>query len=160
MTYFYIKLDKVSNIIYGYGSRDSTNDIDDKLKQANNETAVNKSIIDSLEKDRYYKYKYLDNKLINTGQSIFPPNEYSVWDTSTDSWKDPRPQTEIIEEKWTEVKNKRNDLLIQSDWTDTLSAKARLGDTKYNIWQEYRQALRDITNQNDPFKIVWPTIPE
>ena len=35
-------------------------------------------------------------------------------------------------------------LLAASDWTDTLSAKTRLGDAKYDEWQVYRQALRDM----------------
>jgi hypothetical protein len=27
-------------------------------------------------------------------------------------------------------------------------------------WAIYRQALRDITNQADPFNITWPTPPQ
>jgi len=26
-------------------------------------------------------------------------------------------------------------------------------------WQTYRQSLRDITNQSDPYDITWPNIP-
>lgn len=54
---------------------------------------------------------------------------------------------------------KRNKLLLESDWTDTASAPFRLGDEVYQQWQTYRQALRDITNQADPFNIVWPVPP-
>ena len=58
------------------------------------------------------------------------------------------------------VRTKRNQLLTDSDWTDTLSAKTRLGDAKYAEWQVYRQALRDITIQPGfPTNVVWPTPP-
>jgi len=60
-----------------------------------------------------------------------------------------------------DVRNKRQQLLLLSDWTDTLSAKTRLGDDLYNQWQAYRQALRDITEQAGyPFEVVWPTPPQ
>ena len=59
-----------------------------------------------------------------------------------------------------EVKTKRNRLLYESDWTDTLSAKPRLGDDLYNNWQTYRQALRDIPAQPGfPNDVIWPTKP-
>ena len=55
----------------------------------------------------------------------------------------------------------RNQLLVASDWTDTLSAKARLGDVAYAAWQNYRQALRDLPQQTGfPITITWPTKPE
>jgi hypothetical protein len=54
----------------------------------------------------------------------------------------------------------RQSLLIAADWTDTLSARDRLGETLYQQWQDYRQALRDITSQPGfPVGIVWPTAP-
>ena len=60
-----------------------------------------------------------------------------------------------------DITGKRNLLLVESDWTDTLSSKARLGEDLYNAWQEYRQALRDITKQKGfPENVVWPTQPE
>lgn len=61
---------------------------------------------------------------------------------------------------WDAIRRKRNGLLEQTDYTDTLSAKTRLGDTVYNEWQTYRQTLRDIpqifTNTSI---VVWPTAP-
>ena len=51
-------------------------------------------------------------------------------------------------------------LLQECDWTDTVSAQVRLG-SKYQEWQDYRQSLRDITNQSGyPTEVVWPTKPE
>ena len=60
-----------------------------------------------------------------------------------------------IEAKWVEVRENRNQLLQECDWT-------QLGDipneTK-TIWQSYRQELRDVTSQSNPFDIVWPVKP-
>jgi hypothetical protein len=53
------------------------------------------------------------------------------------------------------VRNKRNDLLSASDWT-------QLPDSPVDrqAWSVYRQALRDITSQSGfPFSVVWPTQP-
>jgi hypothetical protein len=84
------------------------------------------------------------------------PNEYCIFDYETKQWFDPRtPETQ-----WPIVRAERNRRLQSSDWTDTASAPTRLGQELYDQWQTYRQALRDITNQPDPFNIVWPTPPQ
>lgn len=58
------------------------------------------------------------------------------------------------------VRTERCRLLAASEWTDTLSAKNRLGDALYDEWQAYRQALRDITAQPGfPELIDWPDTP-
>ena len=57
--------------------------------------------------------------------------------------------------KWSEIRELRNQLLSECDWT-------QLGDVSESIkttYQSYRQDLRDITNQSDPFSIVWPEKP-
>jgi len=60
-----------------------------------------------------------------------------------------------LEDKWFEIREIRNQLLQECDWT-------QLGDipteTK-NVWSSYRQDLRDITNQTNPFNIIWPVKP-
>lgn len=64
--------------------------------------------------------------------------------------QDPRP-----------ILSERDRLLSKSDWTDTLSAKARMGDALYEQWQTYRQALRDIPEQAGyPMDVVWPEPPK
>lgn len=57
-------------------------------------------------------------------------------------------------EQWALVRNTRNEKLKDSDWT-------QLGDAPVDTaaWSAYRQALRDITLQTDPFNIVWPETP-
>ena len=51
----------------------------------------------------------------------------------------------------------RDTLLLQSDWTQ--AEDSPLSDSKKDEWKIYRQALRDITKQSDPFNITWPTEP-
>jgi hypothetical protein len=59
------------------------------------------------------------------------------------------------------VLNIRQQLLEGSDWTDTVSAQTRLGETLYNSWQTYRQELRDITLQAGyPLEVVFPSPPQ
>ena len=66
----------------------------------------------------------------------------------------------MIELERTVARSKRDRLLAESDWTDTLSAKTRLGDALYNAWQDYRQILRDVPQQPGfPWNIAWPEPP-
>lgn len=59
---------------------------------------------------------------------------------------------------WEFVRNERNRLLLESDWTQLPDTS--LTEEKKLEWQSYRQQLRDITTQPDPYNIVWPTKPE
>ena len=66
----------------------------------------------------------------------------------------------MLELEQTAARAKRDRLLAESDWTDTLSAKTRLGDALYNAWQDYRQILRDVPQQAGfPQNIAWPEPP-
>lgn len=85
---------------------------------------------------------------------------YRNWCNTTFAWIDVRPQEAIDASAAASARAKRDVLLTESDWTDTLSAKARLGDELYDAWQTYRQALRDVSNQAGfPHQITWPEPP-
>lgn len=59
--------------------------------------------------------------------------------------------------QWESVRTERNKLLQDTDW---IAIKAyELNETMSNGWKEYRQSLRDVTNQSDPFNIEWPAKP-
>jgi len=60
-----------------------------------------------------------------------------------------------LEDKWFEVREIRNQLLQECDWTQLSDIPT---ETK-NIWSNYRQELRDVTNQSNPFNINWPVKP-
>jgi hypothetical protein len=47
-------------------------------------------------------------------------------------------------------------LLIECDWT--VLPDSPIGE-KVNEWIVYRQELRNVTNQANPFFISWPTQP-
>jgi hypothetical protein len=58
---------------------------------------------------------------------------------------------------WPVIREERNKLLAESDWTQ--SADSPLSDSDKTAWATYRQSLRDVTTQSDPFNITWPTSP-
>jgi hypothetical protein len=80
-------------------------------------------------------------------------NEYGIW---RQTWAvEPMTEEEVAvrtEQEWANVRNQRNFHLLRTDWTQLPDAPV---DTA--TWATYRQALRDITEQPDPFNIVWPT---
>jgi hypothetical protein len=56
--------------------------------------------------------------------------------------------------QWNIIRAERNKLLVESDWTQLPDAPVDAA-----AWATYRQALRDITDQANPFVIVWPESP-
>lgn len=60
--------------------------------------------------------------------------------------------------EWTYVRAERNKRLAACDWT--LLPDCPLDSPTRLEWISYRQALRDITEQADPFDIAWPQEPE
>ena len=62
------------------------------------------------------------------------------------------------EELWLDVRYLRDRLLASTDWR--MLRAAETDEPVSSDWLDYRQALRDITNQSDPSAIVWPTPPE
>lgn len=63
------------------------------------------------------------------------------------------------EQKAEEVRNKRNQLLADSDWTQIPDAVSAGADQRQ--WSEYRQQLREITSQPGfPWNVTWPQQPD
>ncbi len=93
---------------------------------------------------------YVKNKQIEKRPDR--PKDYYVWDGS--DWVPDTDRAAI------EARLKRDSLLMQSDWTELQGAQSRLGINLYKQWQDYRQALRDISKQvGFPLNIIWPTPP-
>ena len=60
------------------------------------------------------------------------------------------------EQPWEELRQRRNQLLTETDWTQSRDVTLS-NDTE---WAAYRQALRDLpANTEDPANPVWPTKP-
>jgi len=56
-----------------------------------------------------------------------------------------------VNTEWNAIRSQRNQMLKDTDWTQV--ADAPVDKVK---WATYRQALRDITTQANPFNITWP----
>jgi len=58
------------------------------------------------------------------------------------------------------MRQQRTDLLAASDWVELPSATSRLTAEQLASWVAYRQALRDVPEQEGfPNEINWPTKP-
>lgn len=83
-----------------------------------------------------------------------------VW---TEVWKEIPVQPEEItpadiEVKWNNIREQRNRLLSQTDYTQM--SDTPIAPESRTAFVIYRQALRDVTSQSDPYSISWPAIPE
>tara|TARA_Y100000114_G_C11599416_1_gene249664 strand:- start:28 stop:471 length:444 start_codon:yes stop_codon:yes gene_type:complete len=77
--------------------------------------------------------------------------EYEVVSLTTDE------KTEVDNVQWEKIREERTQKLKDSDWTQV--SDSPLDSSKKTEWQTYRQSLRDITTQSDPFNITWATEP-
>ena len=68
------------------------------------------------------------------------------------AWEALQAEAPAIE--WKSVRAERNAKLAKCDWTQLSDAPVDAA-----AWAVYRQALRDITTQANPFNIVWPAEP-
>ena len=58
-------------------------------------------------------------------------------------------------QQWAVVREERDRRIAETDWTQL--ADVSLDDP--DAWATYRQALRDVTLQSDPYNIVFPDSP-
>ena len=68
-----------------------------------------------------------------------------------------KTEEELVAEReaqWSNVRADRNKRLADCDWTQLPDAPVDA-----TAWAAYRQALRDMTDQPDPFNITWPKEP-
>tara|TARA_B100000927_G_scaffold156205_1_gene125799 strand:- start:557 stop:994 length:438 start_codon:yes stop_codon:yes gene_type:complete len=101
-------------------------------------------------------------ELIETLSYTTPTQKLSTVDAYVDSGKaytvkvestTSDEQTTLTNNKWGEVRIERERKLKDTDWR--ASSDLTLSDD----WKTYRQALRDVPTQSDPFNIAWPTEP-
>lgn len=134
--------------IFGFPENELDNFVFNNVKQNEKFIVTNEEI--------NFQINYIDeNSQIKTREK--KPSIYHEWINY--QWE-LNKEKQITQES-IDIRNKRNELLQQSDWTDTLSAKNNLGNELYLKWQDYRQALRNLPQQdNFPLSIVWPSKPE
>ena len=83
-----------------------------------------------------------------------PPSDWVYWPPGENAVVKP---SQARRDQWQEIRDKRDRLLADSDWVTVRSVDQ--GEPVPEAWLHYRQALRDITNQSDPFNINWPDSP-
>ena len=93
-----------------------------------------------------------DDSAYNIEQSIELVD--GVW---TQTWVLVEHTAEDIDRQWANIRSERNQRLSACDWTQL--SDAPLTNVETADWGTYRQALRDITTQSDPFNIQWPEKP-
>ena len=90
--------------------------------------------------------------IIEGTPTLIDGNYYQNW-IQTDATESEIEQR--LEDKWFEIREIRNQLLMECDWTQLSDISTEIK----NLWSSYRQDLRNITNQTNPFNIIWPVKP-
>ncbi|ELH9434880.1 phage tail assembly chaperone [Vibrio vulnificus] len=68
------------------------------------------------------------------------------------------PHSEIVKIKWFAVRNKRDKLISETDWTQTVDSP--MSAEKQAEFAAYRKILRDIPQTyNNPDDVFWPSKP-
>lgn len=100
--------------------------------------------------DDFGEYSYLkDGKVVDLGE---PPDTCYELDEDKKEWVFDKDIA------WRKIRRKRDKMLNETDWVKHRSDEQ--GKDMPDEWREYRQALRDITDQDDPRDIEWPEKPE
>ena len=109
----------------------------------------------------WYPFRFVEAQILPN--QFYDGSDFVIEENEVVEYQKVRNKTEqeIIEETqsmWVNVRNRRNQLLNECDWTQLPDSP--LTNQKQTEWQIYRQSLRDITQQTNPFGISWPTPPE
>lgn len=83
-----------------------------------------------------------------------PDTEWTTHELVDGVWVE-RP---TVAAQWRDIRAERERRLAATDWRVAMATER--GEPVPPQWREYRQALRDITEQPNPAAIVWPRAPE
>lgn len=106
------------------------------------------------------EYPASNFKVVYEGQPVWAHDDIrgdyitQVWDVRDMT---PAEKDATTVQQWDVITLERNFKLQQCDWTQLPDAP--LTQEQVAQWRAYRQQLRDVTQQSDPFNIVWPTPP-
>jgi hypothetical protein len=130
----------------------------DRIRLSNGMTRTDKSTFTEEElADAGYK--------LTLAKPIYDTRSQSLsWDG--ENWLSTELTTEqiqsIVSNKWDEVRLNREELFKEVEWKYfRYNSQLRLGITPTDdieALDKYVQELRDITKQEDPFNIVWPSL--
>ena len=98
----------------------------------------------------YPEVDYTKN-VANGDPVLVDGNWTQVWIVSDAT---PEEIEQRLDDQWANIREERNRKLSDCDWTQLPDAPVDAA-----AWSVYRQELRDITEQPDPFNITWPQEP-
>lgn len=131
----------------------------DKLKEDNHNTSFPSEMTESLMNEWNIHEVRPTPKPNDYTKNISEENPILVEGVYYQNWVQTNAtQSEIdqrISDKWDEVREQRNILLQECDWTQL----ADISQATKDVWTTYRQQLRDITTQSNPYSINWPVKP-
>ena len=98
--------------------------------------------------------EFIENGGFNYVDEYATDNPVISINENNEPYLDILKQEQVIQNKWNEIREIRTEMLKECDWTQL--SDVNLSEEEKETWREYRQALRDITLQDDPFNIIWP----
>ena len=96
--------------------------------------------------------------IVGEGQVLATNHTGEIGDTWNGSSYDIAHRQNILttEQKWESIREGRNILLAETDWTQARDVTL----SNDSAWKTYRQQLRDLpASQSDPDDVVFPTKP-
>jgi Phage tail assembly chaperone protein len=103
---------------------------------------------------------HITNRIEYGGVTLVDGQWKEVWN-EVPKYDDPTEQsaweTECVATQWNNIRGERDRLISMTDYTQMPDCPITT-ESKANFLA-YRQSLRDITNQTDPYNIVWPEPP-
>lgn len=102
-----------------------------------------------------------DVSVLSTHKVVLNDNSYVLQEDAT---KIKKIQDEKFSTLLNVIRNRRNQLLLESDWTQL--PRSPLTDEQKDAWEAYRQALRDLPSTLTeeailyPDTITWPVKPQ
>ena len=77
----------------------------------------------------------------------YPADEYTIVDGKAVKKSDSVIEEQDIALAWIKLRMARNDMIAQSDWTQSADVQSTMTDEKKAAWQSYRTSLR-LTRQH------------
>ena len=106
---------------------------------------------------KFYRAQHGARLQLGAPPNFVPTDAHSMshrWHVDRCCWDGPAID---IAAEWEKVRYQRDKLLAESDWRVVRAMEA--GEALAQEWQDYRQALRDVTEQSNPMGIEWPAAP-
>jgi len=117
-----------------------------------------------LDQRKLRQYGWFPVRVVTSSKSendVVTGQRFEITETEVIQYEEIRQKTQSelqdeINSKWDNIRQERDTLLAETDWTQLADVVLKNLDE----WRKYRQELREITLQPDPNQIMWPIKPE